>query len=168
MLSERVLVLNQNYEPLAICNAKRAVVLMYLGKAELIERMNGKFIRSVSVKFPFPSVLRLSYYVKIKRRDIPLSRRNVLKRDGYQCQYCGKTTGPMTTDHVVPKDMGGKDVWENLVCACVECNTKKGNRTPAQAGMKLLKKPKRPHYFTFILHNISHTPKEWQPYLFLR
>jgi len=167
VLDRKVLVLNQTYEPLTVCHAKRAITLLFLGKAEMIEKANGIMVRSVSMALPLPLVLRLNYYVKVERKEIPLTKTNVMKRDNYTCQYCGKQKTRMTIDHVIPKEKGGKDVWENLVCACEECNTKKGNRTPAQAGMRLLKKPKKPHYFTFVLRSISNPPPQWKPYLFL-
>ncbi len=167
ILNKKVLVLNQSYEPLTICHAKRAITLIFLGKAEIIEKEDEVIVRSVSTSIPLPSVLRLNYYVKIQRRDVPLTKANIMRRDNYTCQYCGKQKQRMTIDHVIPKEKGGKDTWENLVCACEECNAKKGNRTPAQAGMKLLKKPKKPHYFTFVLRSITNPPPQWKPYLFL-
>lgn len=167
ILSRSVLVLNQSYEPLSICNVKRAIVLLYLQKAEMIEKYDELKVRSVTTSIYLPSVLRLSYYIKLNRKDIPLTKNNVMKRDDYRCQYCGKTKPRMTVDHVIPRDRGGKDDWTNLVCACEECNAKKGNMLPTQAGMKLLRKPKKPHYFTFILRSISNPPPQWKPYLFL-
>ncbi|MEO0072918.1 MAG: HNH endonuclease [candidate division WOR-3 bacterium] len=167
MLNEEVLVLNQNYEPLTFCRARRALVLLYLGKAELVESYNGKIVRSVKNWLPLPSVLRLNRFIKVTRREIPLTKRNILRRDNHQCQYCGKKTGPMTTDHVIPKGKGGTDSWENLVCACVECNTKKGNKPYMSVGLKLLRKPKKPTYLQFILSSRDKIPEEWRPYLFV-
>jgi 5-methylcytosine-specific restriction endonuclease McrA len=167
MIAKDVLVLNQNYEPLTVCKARRAIVLVYRGKAELVESYEHLAVHAMSFSMPLPSVLRLNYFVRLQRKEIPMTRRNMLKRDRHQCQYCGKTQGPMTADHVVPRDMGGKDTWENLVCACDECNTKKANRTPQAAGMKLLRRPKKPHYFTFVLQNLGDPPVPWRPYLFL-
>ena len=165
MLNRNVLVLNQNFEPLTICKARRAIVMMLLGKAELIVGVS-RSIRSVSLSFPLPSVLRLNYYVKFKPREITLTRRKIIERDRHQCQYCGKTTGPMTADHIIPKSMGGKDTWRNMVCACLECNNRKGDRLPKQAGMKLLKKPKKPHYLTFALNSLGRIDTQWRPFLY--
>ncbi|MFB0509086.1 MAG: HNH endonuclease [bacterium] len=167
MLSNRVLLLNQNYEPLTLCRARRALILLYLHKAEMVESYDGLYAHSQNLEFPIPSILRLNYYVKIMRRDIPLTKRNILRRDNYQCQYCSRKHVPMTTDHVLPKVLGGNDSWENLVCACVECNTKKGNAPLKKSGMRLIKKPKKPHFFTFILNNLGQIPEPWRQYLFL-
>ncbi|RKX70452.1 HNH endonuclease [candidate division WOR-3 bacterium] len=165
MLNRKVLVLNQNYEPLTICKAKRAIIMMLLGKAELIVGLSQS-IRSVRRSFPLPSVLRLNRYVKFRKREITLTRRKIIERDRHQCQYCGRTTGPMTADHVVPKSMGGKDTWENMVCACLECNNRKGDRLPEQAGMKLIRKPRRPHHLTFILNSLGRIDAQWRPFLY--
>jgi 5-methylcytosine-specific restriction endonuclease McrA len=167
MLTSKVLLLNQNYEPLTLCRARRALVLLYLDKAEMVEPYDSTFARSQNLAIQIPSVLRLNYFVKITRRDIPLTKRNILRRDNNHCQYCGRSNGPMTTDHVLPKVLGGGDSWENLVCACVECNTKKGNLPVNKSGLRLLKKPKKPHFFTFILNSLGQIPEPWRQYLFL-
>ena len=166
LLNQMVLVLNQNYEPLSVCRAKRAVVLVLLGKAEIIEEKPVR-LRAMSFSLPLPSIVRLSLYIKAPKREIPLTRKNILRRDGFRCQYCGARDVPLTTDHVVPRSQGGRDVWGNLVCACVSCNNKKGNRTPRQAGLTLLKKPKKPHRFGYIKFYTSIPDRRWRPYLFL-
>jgi len=166
MLHSQVLVLNQNYEPMTITNAKKAIILIYLGKAEIIEK-NDTYIRSVSTSYPLPSIVRLTRYINVPRKRIILSRKNIIKRDNHQCQYCGVRSGPVTIDHVIPKVQGGEDSWENLVCACVKCNNKKGNRTPEEAGMKLAKKPLRPNYFFFIRYFVGTIDKRWKPYLYM-
>ncbi|OPX17719.1 HNH endonuclease [candidate division WOR-3 bacterium 4484_100] len=166
MLKKPVLLLNQNYEPLTILKLKRAITLLILGKVEMIENEDGAMIHAISVAYPIPSVIRLKYFVHIKRKEISLTKKNIIKRDNHQCQYCGRRTGMMTTDHIIPKALGGDDSWENLVCACLECNNKKGNRTLKQAGMKLLRKPRRPSYFTFILREFVNPSVKWRPYLF--
>jgi len=166
MLNTRVLVLNQNYEPICVCTARRAIILLYLEKAELIEK-NHYIVRSISMSIPLPSIVRLSKYIKVQRKRILLSRKNIIKRDKHICQYCGSLDGSVTIDHVIPKDKGGKDTWENLVCACMECNGKKGNRTPEEAHMPLLRKPKKPGYLFFIQHLIGVPDERWKPYLFM-
>ena len=167
MLNKNVLVLNQNYEPLSVCSVKRAVLLMLLGKVEMIETMDGLYLRSVSSSIRVPSVVRLGLYVKTPRKRILLSRKNILKRDGNRCMYCGKSDGPMTIDHVIPKKLGGEDTWENLVCACTRCNHKKGDRTLEQANMKLIKKPSRPNHLMFIQRYVGISDNNWKPYLFM-
>ncbi len=167
MLNHNVLVLNQNYEPLSVCSARRAFVLLFMGKAEMIETYDGAKIHSVLKSYPLPSVVRLERFVKAPRKRILLTRKNVLIRDGYTCCYCGSTRGPMTVDHIVPKNLGGTDSWENLVCACDRCNNKKKNQTPAGAGMRLLRKPTRPNHITYIQRFIGITDTRWRPYLFM-
>jgi 5-methylcytosine-specific restriction endonuclease McrA len=167
LLSNKVLVLNQNYEPLSICNVKRAVVLVYLKKAECVISKNGKVIRAEKISFEVPSVIRILRYIRFRPFEVPLTRKNVLKRDGYQCQYCGTKDRPMTVDHIIPKTRGGKDDWKNLVCACVKCNNKKGDRTLKEAGMKLLKKPRKPTRFHLMFSRGRLPDKRWKKFLFL-
>ncbi|HEY9188567.1 MAG TPA: HNH endonuclease [Ignavibacteria bacterium] len=166
-MNGKVLVLNQNYEPMSICNVKKAILLLFLGKAELVEPLDGKVFRSVSQSFPYPSIVRLSWYVKVPYSQAILSRKNVIRRDNFKCQYCGSTTKPLTLDHVLPKSRGGVDSWENLVTACVDCNNKKGDRLPSEAGMKLLSKPKKPSHVIFMKHCYGNINEKWKPYLFM-
>jgi 5-methylcytosine-specific restriction endonuclease McrA len=167
MLNRAVLLLNQNYEPLTVCNVKRAVILIFLGKAEMIEKNSG-MLHSVSLQIPIPSVVRLSRHVKIPQKRIILNRKNLLIRDNSTCQYCGRKVQPLTIDHVIPKHYGGKDSWENLVVACQTCNNKKGNKTPDQAGMHLIRTPQKPHYFFYLHKIIGVKDSHWKPYLFLK
>lgn len=167
IINRHVLMLNQNYEPLTVCSARRALVLMFQGKAEMIEAADGLRIRTVSTSFALPSIVRLWQYRRVPFRRVMLTRKNVIIRDDHQCQYCGTTRGPMTIDHIVPKRKKGVDSWENMVCACVRCNNKKGDRTPEQAGMKLLKKPKPPSHIAFIQRQIGMSDNRWRPYLFM-
>jgi 5-methylcytosine-specific restriction endonuclease McrA len=167
MLSRNVLVLNHNYEPLSITKAKRAIILIYLGKAEIVETYDEIKVRALSSSIPLPSVVRLVFFIKVHRRAIALSKKNIMRRDGYTCQYCGTKEGPMTTDHVVPKRLGGRDTWENLVCACVGCNNGKGDRSPEEADLNLVRTPAKPHFFTFINSLITIPDVRWKRYLFL-
>jgi 5-methylcytosine-specific restriction endonuclease McrA len=136
----KVLVINASYEPLNICSWRRAVVLIMKGKAEQIEH-NGKIIYG---DFPLPTVIRLRSYVKIPYKEISLSRRNLMHRDSYMCQYCSEKRHDLTIDHVIPRSRGGTDTWENVVAACLKCNVKKGNRTPKEASMPLKIVPRKP------------------------
>jgi 5-methylcytosine-specific restriction endonuclease McrA len=162
----KVLLLNSSYEPLHVCSWKRAVILLLKGKAETVER-NGKELRA---GWHLPLVIRLLYYVKIPHKDIPLTRRNVMHRDGYTCQYCGKKTD-LTIDHVIPRSRGGKDTWDNVVVACLRCNVTKGNRTPKEAGFVLNTRPCKPFNFIhFELSKQNHVSQkefsQWKKYLY--
>ncbi len=152
---------------MSICNAKKAIILLYLGKAELLEAYDGRVVRSVTASMPFPSIVRLSLYVRVPIKKIILSRKNVIRRDANACQYCGKSNVPLTVDHIVPKARGGGDTWENLVTACVRCNNKKGDRTPEEANMPLQRKPIRPNHVTFIRHFVGKIDERWKPYLYM-
>ncbi len=138
-----------------------------MGKAELIEVKNGKVIRSASAQYPFPSIVRLGIYIRVPYKKIILSRKNILRRDGHKCQYCGASSGTLTIDHIIPRSQGGEESWENLVTACVNCNNKKDDRPLEVTSMKLLKKPIRPNHITFIKHSINKIEESWKPYLFL-
>lgn len=159
-----VLVLNASYEPLNITSWRRAIVLLLKGKAEQIEH-NGVYLLP---DFPLPTVIRLRYYVRVPYKDIPLTRRNIMHRDGHSCQYCGYLGDDLTLDHVLPRSRGGGDTWENLVTACVRCNVKKGSRTPKEANMTLRYLPRKPYsglYFELTKHVKSGNNKEWRKYV---
>ena len=148
-MSHEVLVLNNDYEPLNVCNLYRAVVLVYLGKAEVLHT-NSKVITTISGSFDSPSVVKLRYHIKRPLPELRLSRRSILARDNYTCQYCGHQARDLTMDHVIPKRMGGKSTWENLVCCCKKCNNRKGDKTLEQANIVLAKQPRRPRYIPFV------------------
>lgn len=159
--------LNQSYEPLTICNIKKAIVLIYLGKAELILQDNRKILRTVSQNYPWPSIIRLSRFARVPYKRVVLTRKNILRRDVYKCAYCGRSDLPLTIDHVIPKSKGGTDTWENLVCACTICNNKKGDRSPEEAQMVLLNKPFKPSHIMFIKNVVGKLNENWKPYLYL-
>jgi len=148
-MDHEVLVLNNDYEPLNVCNLRRAIVLVCLGKAEVLHT-DTKVIHTLAGSFDSPSVVKLRYHVKRPIPELRLSRRSILARDNYACQYCGAQSRDLTVDHVVPKRLDGKSIWENLVCCCRRCNTKKGDKTLEQANLKLLRQPRRPRYVPFI------------------
>ncbi len=166
MVDLPVLVLNLNYEPLNICRARRAVVLLYQGKAEMIENGTG-FIHSANHDFTLPSVIRLAYIIKRPWTERRLTRLEVFNRDRYTCQYCGKETRQLTLDHVIPRYRGGQHTWENVVSACVLCNRRKAGRTPEEARMKLINHPAPPHnnHSFYIPHHYLRIRSEWQKYL---
>ena len=159
--------LNQNYEAMSICNVQRAVVLLFLGKAELISSKDSKKVYSIRTALPFPTIVRLRVYIKVPYKKIVLSRKNILRRDNHKCTYCQRADLQLTIDHIVPKSKGGDDTWENLVTACVKCNNKKGDRSPEEARMPLLKKPSRPSHITFMKHFVGSVDDDWKPYLYM-
>lgn len=166
MLDSHVLVLNQNYEPLSVCSARRAIVLLFRGKVQMVEELDLR-IHTVSQSFPLPSIVRLEFYVHVPRKNIVLSKRNIMKRDGGRCQYCGTSKGPMTVDHVMPRTLDGRDTWENLVCACARCNSRKGRRSLEEAGLRLIREPRKPSSIMFIRHFVGVPDQRWKPYLFM-
>lgn len=165
MINIPVLVLNQSYEPLTICRARRAIVLMYQGKAEMLENGVG-FVHSATNTFPLPSVIRLGYMIRRPYRQRKLTRFEVFHRDRYRCQYCGKETGQLTLDHVLPRFRGGQHTWENVVSACMPCNRRKAGQTPKEARMTLNRTPNNPKGMAFLIpYHYRETRHEWQKYL---
>ena len=160
-----VLVLNQNYEPLNICNVRRAFVLVDRGKAEVLEHSAGG-IRTASRIMPRPSVIKLAYMVKRPRPQVRLSRREIFMRDDYTCQYCGMRSRDLTLDHVVPKHRGGGHSWDNLVSACRACNHRKGGKTPEEARMPLHRTPFEPRASSYYLfHQYLDGNTEWRKFI---
>ncbi len=148
--------------------------MVFSGKVEIVEKHETLALRTIDRAYQLPTVVRLDRYIKSPRRKVLLNRRNLLQRDNHRCQYCGKPENAcgklgLTIDHIKPKRSGGGYTWENLVCACVSCNSKKGHRTPEQANMKLLRKPRRPSRITFIRQSASNAAahSSWRPYLFM-
>ena len=170
VLNKSVLVLNQNYEPLHVCNVRRAVVLVSRGKAEVIDRLDRAkaLLRTVGDEFDVPTVIRMVYFIRRPRPVMRLSRREVFIRDRFQCQYCGRKVAlkELTLDHVVPRFRGGSHTWENLVSACRGCNHRKAGRTPREARMRLRTKPRRPSVTAASLfgHYLENQPG-WAPFI---
>ena len=165
MVNSPVLVLNQNYEPLNVCRARRAIVMLWRGKAEVLEQ-NSATIHSASLSIEIPSVIRLIYLIRRPRLQRKLNRRDVFIRDKYTCQYCGKHTKELTIDHVIPRRLGGEHVWDNVVSACKACNQRKAGRSPKDARMKLLHKPYQPRPVSYhITYEGFYSHPEWQKYV---
>lgn len=164
-MNEPVLVLNGNYEPLHVCTTKRAMGLILSGKAVVVENGRG-VIRTVSRVFERPSVIRLVFVVRRPQPRVRLTKKEILRRDEYRCQYCGRESANLTIDHVVPRHRGGEHRWENLVAACPQCNRRKGGRTLEEAHMKLLREPFEPRptarylFATYLKEN-----QEWAKYI---
>jgi 5-methylcytosine-specific restriction endonuclease McrA len=166
-MTSSVLVLNATYEPLSVVSVKRAIILLLKEKAEIVEATEA-YIRSEQMALPVPLVIRLVYYVRIPHRiSLPVSRRSVLARDYYTCQYCGASPGrkDLTVDHIIPRSRGGKTVWENVVTACQSCNGRKRDRTPEEANMQLRSWPKRPRYVALVLLEQSTSKEAWEKYI---
>jgi 5-methylcytosine-specific restriction endonuclease McrA len=166
MTSTNVLVLNQNYEPLNVCNARRAFILVHRGKAEVLEHGLGH-LRSASAIFPLPSVIRLIYLIKRPRPQMRLSRREVFNRDHHTCQYCGRRgQRDLTLDHVMPRHRGGRHTWENLVTACKTCNHRKAGRTPQEAKMQLMHDPHQPRVSTYyVVYPYLNSQEGWRKFV---
>jgi 5-methylcytosine-specific restriction endonuclease McrA len=166
LTSGRVLVLNASYEPLNVCTTRRALVLLLKEKAEILEAGEG-VLRSERLSIDRPLVIRLISFVRVPR-DIHrrrITRRAVLARDGWTCQYCGSSRPGLTVDHVVPRSRGGESVWENIVASCAPCNRKKGNRLPRELGMHPRSRPRPPGPTVFIRIASPRVPSSWEPYL---
>jgi 5-methylcytosine-specific restriction endonuclease McrA len=162
---QQVLVLNASFEPLNVCSVRRAHVLVWKGKAEVVER-GDEPLRSAGASFVRPLVIRLLQYVRVpravKRR---ISRRVLFARDGHRCVYCGTSGGRLTLDHVVPRSRGGDSTWENVVTACAPCNLVKGDRLPEEARMSLSRPPRAPAPVLFIRLALHAVPDSWKQYL---
>ena len=165
-MNANVLVLNQDYQPLSVCSLQRSMKLIFLEKAELLHDDPEKKLITPSDQFDFPSVIRLRRYIRLPYTKVVLTRRNVMRRDSFRCQYCGQKS-KLTIDHIHPKSRGGKDTWENLTTACDKCNVKKGNRTPKEANMELRSKPYRPIPITFFRDINGGVQEPWKPYLYM-
>jgi len=164
-----VLVLNYTYEPLHFTNARRAVTLLLAGKAESVES-SPRVVRSPSRVFPLPSVIRLAVYIRKPFLErVAFNKKNILRRDGYTCQYCSRRGEKLTVDHVMPRSRGGQTTWTNVVAACLRCNLFKGNRTVEEARLRLIREPVHPQ-FLFSVHLMRHPHAtsfldSWRKYL---
>jgi len=164
----RVLVLDLFFQPHRIVSWERAVCLLFDGKAEVVEEYD-ETIRSPSVTMQVPAVIRMKKKSRTRKQSIKFSRENVLTRDGFQCQYCSRMceSHELTYDHVLPRSRGGQTNWENIVAACYACNAKKADRTPTEAGMALLRAPRKPTWLpvTTKRFNVRSMPDVWRPYM---
>jgi len=159
-----VLVLNQDFTPLALCHVNRAFLLIFNAKAELVSESKSRVLRSISQSYAYPSVIKLNRYVNLPYRSVILNRHNIFKRDQNKCQYCGQIQD-LTLDHLIPRSRGGKSIWTNLVTACLSCNAKKGDKLISETDLILYKKPIKPSFIMF-LKNLNHQKQnEWAPFL---
>jgi 5-methylcytosine-specific restriction endonuclease McrA len=159
----KALVLNATYEPLCVVPVRRAVVLVLKEKAEVLHATDAE-LHSERRAFAVPSVIRLTYFVKVPfRARAALSRRAVFVRDGHRCQYCGASAENI--DHIVPRSRGGEHVWENVVAACRPCNTRKEDRLLHEVGFVLRRKPMAPRELTWVIVAVGTVHPHWEPYL---
>ena len=189
----RVLVLNKHYMALRVICAKRAFSLLCREQAEVVACDDGTFanydfhmwrqvseakhtfeahkydwVSTVHFEIAVPRVIRLLFYDRLPRQSVKFNRRNIFARDGNRCQYCGKKfpTPELSLDHIVPRTLGGKSTWTNIVCACTACNVRKGGRTPEQARMKLIQKPEKPKRNPVIgVHLSADRYQSWKQFL---
>ena len=188
MVNTNVLVLNRLWQAVNICSAKRAFCLLYQGHAQVVTENAGSFttftfddwkdfsqnapdeesVRTISFKVKIPHVILLLFYDHLPAREVKFTRKNIYERDGNRCQYCGKKfdTRDLNLDHVVPLARRGKTTWDNVVCSCLPCNTHKGGRLLREAGMKLIRRPRKPRWQRFILVRFSsHMHDSWKHFL---
>jgi 5-methylcytosine-specific restriction endonuclease McrA len=184
LLNSRVLVLNRSYLPVHVTSVKRAFALLYQGVAKAVDEQYRTFDfeswRDLAIEVDHerlgivngfvrvPRVLVLTAYERVPKRHVRFSRFNIFARDGNTCQYCNRKLPrtELNLDHVIPRSRGGMSTWENIVCSCHHCNRRKGGRTPEEAGMLLVKRPRRPQWtpFSTDMFSLKHY-REWMPYL---
>jgi len=188
VLNENVLVLNRLWQAINVCTVERAFTLLYSGHAEVVVENGGEFqtfdfhewrdftqdhdgddvVHTVSFKIRIPRVILLLFFDRLPHKEVKFTRHNIFERDRNTCQYCGKRFDrrELNLDHVIPRDRGGTTTWENIVCACILCNTRKANRTPQEAGMHLIRKPKRPKWRPFVNVTIASVAHDsWKHFL---
>ena len=167
---EWTLLLNSTFEPLKVVTWKKAVVMVMLGKVEVVEEYDRLF-RGVTMALRLPAVIRLNRFIKRGAPIVKFSRQNLYVRDRGRCQYCRAPFEPkeLTYDHVIPRSKGGQTEWTNIVTCCIACNLKKGGRTPEEAGMSLIRKPKAPIWIPLLMMclGIEEAPDPWKDYLYL-
>lgn len=161
----RTLVLDMGYQPINTVPFTKALIYVVKGKVDVLVN----YQLSIHPQWQMPAVVRLTHWIRRHKQQVKFSRQNLLVRDRWQCQYCGATrfASQLTFDHVVPRSRGGRTEWENIVMACVGCNSKKANRTPKEAGLRLLKQPVRPDWlpiFHMAFQPIDTIPDEWRDY----
>lgn len=162
----QVLVLNQDYQAITVCDVERAIVLVLTEKANMVADVADRKLRSVREEFLFPSIIRLNCYVRLPFKKVSLTRENIFRRDGHECVYCGSDQ-KLTLDHVMPRAQGGRTVWRNLVTACYKCNSEKGDQTPEEAGLVLKVQPFRPSFIMYLSRFSGRINDDWKPYLLM-
>lgn len=164
--SKRVLVLNQSYQPITLITVKKAITLFFRDKVDFVE-LSENIIHSPSSSLNAPLIVRLKFPIRYSPFGrVELNKRNLFRRDGFKCAYCGSDDN-LTMDHIVPKSRGGQSNWENLVTACHPCNNRKDNKLLEDVGYTLSVKPRQPNQLMFLTHNTKVHDK-WKPYLYMK
>ena len=188
-LEQRVLVLNRLWQAVNVCSVRRALSMLFTGNAQVVYNDSSgdfhtfdfgewadfseieteeEFISTVSFRMRVPRVILLLGYDRFPKQEVKFTRHNIFERDKNTCQYCGRTFDrrELNLDHVIPRQSGGPTSWENIVCSCINCNTRKRNRTPSEAGLRLLKEPKKPKWRPFIQVSFGmKTPESWKHFI---
>ncbi|WP_020493991.1 HNH endonuclease [Verrucomicrobium sp. 3C] len=186
-LESSVLVLNRLWQAVNLCSARRAFGLLYQGHAHVVHAEESDFysldfarwaehsrhydgadiVHTVSARLRVPRVILLLLFERLPSKEVKFTRHNVFERDNHTCQYCGRRfdNRSLNLDHVIPRERGGKTAWENIVCSCIWCNSRKGNRTPQEAGMKLLRKPRRPRWRPLVASESAGVPEAWRRFV---
>jgi 5-methylcytosine-specific restriction endonuclease McrA len=166
---EHVLLLNASFEPLRVINWKRALMLLFSGKVEVLEEY-AREVHSVQVSIRLPAVVRLLKLIRVKARGVKFSRQHIYARDAYECQYCGQQLPPseLTYDHVIPRALGGATDWTNIVTCCIPCNRRKGGKPLEQSGLRLRRLPKKPIWGPYVsmTFDLRNPPESWRHYLY--
>lgn len=188
MLNRRVLILNRLWQAINVVTARRAFSLVYQGHAKVVAPWNGSFrtfdfdewrcfsqeqtnggayVHTVSYRLLVPSIVVLGSYDKLPQQEVKFTRKNIFGRDGCRCQYCGRVCDPrdLNIDHVIPISRGGKTTWTNVVTSCIDCNRKKGHRTPWEAGMRLIRKPRKPRWRPYPSPALRIEDESWKHFL---
>ena len=188
-LDQQVLVLNRLWQAVNVCSARRALTLLFQGHAQVVfgdtdgsfrtfsfgewhdfsqQEPHSESVRTISFRIRVPRVIMLLIFDRLPKKEVKFTRLNIFERDKNTCQYCGHIFDrkDLNLDHVIPRDKGGPTTWENIVCSCIPCNTRKANRTPTEAGIHLIRKPKRPKWRPFVQVNLGlHYHESWKHFL---
>lgn len=188
LLNQHVLVLNRLWQAVNICTARRALTLLFQGHAHVVSSdQDGSFktfdfgqwhdfsqadphsetVSTISFRIRVPRVILLVIFDRLPKKEVKFTRYNIFERDQNMCQYCGQhfDRKDLNLDHVIPRERGGPTTWENIVCSCIPCNTRKANRTPSEARMRLVRKPKRPKWRPFVQINVAFRHDSWKHFL---
>jgi 5-methylcytosine-specific restriction endonuclease McrA len=188
-LNQPVLVLNRLWQAVNVCSVRRALTLLFAGHAQAVlatpdgayqtfnfnewrdlslQQPHDESVHTISFRIRVPRVILLLVFDRMPKKEVKFTRHNIFERDKNTCQYCGRVCErhELNLDHVIPRDRGGPTTWENIVCSCVDCNTRKGNRTPQEAGMHLIRRPKRPRWRPFLQINFGlHYHESWKHFI---